>query len=514
MAPANRFQGWLESLGEAWKVRLRGWVSAVIALGMEAYADHLGAKLAAQLKPLLDKMEAEGLVPPEARPLFEELRSPTGETAYGLANTLSASMLGSTLGMMMDYLLRPIREQASKLPGFWLPEPALLTAIMRREKLPMEWWYKGMAQNGIGKEWADPYLNASFLRFPSEKIGEIWLRDPKKWDWLWDDLRQIGVDPTRAEALRELIYKVPGHQDVINFAVREVYTPEIAEKFGQYTEFPEAAVKDALAAGIRREDLIKYWAAHWELPGVAQGYEMLHRGVIDEATLMLLLRSRDVMPYWRDKLLKISYSPYNRIDARRMWDLGVLDDAQLTQAYLDQGYDEEHAGNLTLWTKLFMRTPQLIARYKGGWINAEQVKAELVELGLTPARAEWVWQTKVRQEAPARTEKERDLTKAEIVAAVRKGLLAWEEAVAQLQQLGYDPLEADLILAIGVEVEEGLPTDELRTRVDTVRRMRRQGTITREQEIVSLTSLGLDIGLATAYADNDDLRLTKAAQEA
>ncbi len=62
---------------------------------------------------------------------------------------------------------------------------------------------------------------------------------------------------------------------------------------------------------------------------------------------------------------------------------------------------------------------------------------------------------------------------------------------------------------VDVEVVEEAPTTELNIRVDTLRRLRRQRIITREGEISELINLGLDSGLAQAYADNDDLRLAK-----
>ncbi|GAH93918.1 unnamed protein product, partial [marine sediment metagenome] len=44
---------------------------------------------------------------------------------------------------------------------------------------------------------------------------------------------------------------------------------------------------------------------HWSLPSPSQGFEMLHRGVIDEAELNMLLRALDIMPFWREKLTKV-----------------------------------------------------------------------------------------------------------------------------------------------------------------------------------------------------------------
>ncbi|GAI14199.1 unnamed protein product, partial [marine sediment metagenome] len=65
--------------------------------------------------------------------------------------------------------------------------------------------------------------------------------------------------------------------------MREVYTPEIAEAFGQFDgldEVVERASADIKAIGLTKETFAKYWAAHWMLPSVGQGFEMVHRAVI------------------------------------------------------------------------------------------------------------------------------------------------------------------------------------------------------------------------------------------
>ena len=80
------------------------------------------------------------------------------------------------------------------------------------------------------------------------------------------------------------------------------------------------------------------------------GYEMLHREVITQQELELLLKSSDVMPFWRDKLTQISFSPLTRVDVRRMHSVGVLSEAEVTRAYKDLGYDEVNAKRLTDFT--------------------------------------------------------------------------------------------------------------------------------------------------------------------
>jgi hypothetical protein len=81
------------------------------------------------------------------------------------------------------------------------------------------------------------------------------------------------------------------------------------------------------------------------------GYEMLHRGVITDGELDLLMRTQDVMPYWRDKLKQISYNPLTRVDVRRMFDMGILSYDEVVRAYKDIGYNEENAQRLAQFTQ-------------------------------------------------------------------------------------------------------------------------------------------------------------------
>ncbi|GAH79863.1 unnamed protein product, partial [marine sediment metagenome] len=70
--------------------------------------------------------------------------------------------------------------------------------------------------------------------------------------------------------------------------------------------------------GLSKEWSERYWAAHWNLPSPQQGFEMLHRGVINVSELNMLLRALDVMPFWRDKLTAIAFRRLTRVDIRRM----------------------------------------------------------------------------------------------------------------------------------------------------------------------------------------------------
>jgi len=167
---------------------------------------------------------------------------------------------------------------------------------------------------------------------------------------LIERFKELGYSPQDAEALADLKFYIPPPQDLITMAVRDVFNPERVAEFKQNEDFPEEFAFWAEQQGISRDWAEKYWQAHWVLPSVQMGYEMLHRRVIDEQQLRNLMSAQDIIPGWRDALIAISYSPYTRVDIRRMYDVGVLNEQQVFEAYQDIGYDKVKARTLTDFT--------------------------------------------------------------------------------------------------------------------------------------------------------------------
>jgi len=177
-----------------------------------------------------------------------------------------------------------------------------------------------------------------------------------------NDLRMRGYNETRAEILLRTGFQVPDLAalysmnlrglpgGLITMAVRDVFNPERVAEFQQSEDFPEEFAFWAEQQGISRDWAEKYWQAHWVLPSVQMGYEMLHRRVINEQQLRNLMSAQDIIPGWRDALIAISYSPYTRVDIRRMYDVGVLNEQEVFEAYQDIGYDKVKARTLTDFT--------------------------------------------------------------------------------------------------------------------------------------------------------------------
>jgi len=114
-------------------------------------------------------------------------------------------------------------------------------------------------------------------------------------------LKALDYAPTWRGKLLAIARRIPPISDMIRFAVREVYSPDVRARFGQDDDYPEAFTAKAALHGLSEEDAKAYWAAHWELPSTEQGFRMFHRSLIDKPTLELLLRAKDIMPFWRDK---------------------------------------------------------------------------------------------------------------------------------------------------------------------------------------------------------------------
>jgi len=187
---------------------------------------------------------------------------------------------------------------------------------------------------------------------------------------------------------------------------------------------------------------------------------MLHRGIIDENELKLLLRALDVLPYWRERLIKLSYVPYTRVDIRRMYQLGILNYDEVVRAYKDLGYDDEKARNLADFTVAYY-TPEdqseldqikLLTRgvyteaYKRGILSEIEFRNSLLELGYQDKDVELLVQL-ARAERDVIESKPQYLPRKErittiILEAYNRGVIAANEVVQHLEWVGYTEQES------------------------------------------------------------------------
>ena len=390
-----------------------------------------------------------------------------------------------------------IRDLAYQIPNaMLLVQAGLLQEISTDEII------KDIQIADIHPDYAQKYYDAILTKPASIDVIAYELRKDPELTNLPDELHKIGIHPNYHQLYKELAYQIPPVQDIITMAVREAFTPDIAQRFGQYEGLPLEYVDWAGKKGLTKEWAERYWAAHWSLPSVQQGFEMLHRGIITPDELQLLLRALDVMPFWRNKLVEMSYRPLTRVDVRRMFRVGTLDESGIKKAYRDVGYSDTNAdlmadftirhtrqalsafssrdvisayikrfideGNATQllrdigvrpeeiqniittanykrqWAFKTERTDAIENLYKKGRIDETQARRELEDLGLPADHIHTLLQQWI-----ARVEdvKVPTWTTAQTLAFLKKQLITPDRAVAELRLLGYNDERISVYLA-------------------------------------------------------------------
>lgn len=217
-------------------------------------------------------------------------------------------------------------------------------------------------------------------------IGDVFAMVNRGWMTADEGIRNIrasGIrDLEQAERMLKMRLFVPSPSDAIRFAVREVWNEDVVRRFGYDDAFPAAfgywASKSGLDYDVRAAFpdagssgsipwSQAFWRAHWEVPSPTQAYSMLHRlrpnrigqwadslpslkpFTIQEASD--LLGVADYAPGVRDWLLAISYHPLTRTDVRRMNRLGVIEGEELTESFMDLGYNRADAEKLRKFTE-------------------------------------------------------------------------------------------------------------------------------------------------------------------
>lgn len=220
------------------------------------------------------------------------------------------------------------------------------------------------------------------------QITDLWLRDKISRHHAEVMLAQKGYDDEQIKSILILTRSIPTVSEQVRYMVRNVFDPDIVKAFDLDAEFeqkiaPGMALADiqrfheghqvpgadkfpmlawSRANGVSWDQFRAEWRAHWSIPSPTQLYEMYRRlrpskwkdgkgpGQYGLATTIddvrRALGENDVLGFWRDRFLAISYHPLGRIDIRRAFNLGIMSEAEASEAYQDIGYEAKDADRL------------------------------------------------------------------------------------------------------------------------------------------------------------------------
>lgn len=274
-----------------------------------------------------------------------------------MAIGIGTMLVGGVVGGLLQSVFPPAQDFLSKesydiFPLKILP-PAEILNLYYKNEISESQLKQYLRENGYDDDYAELLLKSGYQKLGVNDYVQAWRRGIIDEDTLDKSLKALRINDTDIRIYKQVSEYFPTPADLTTFAVREVYSPEIRSRFGLDLDRPQRYLDEARKAGLPQEQAQNYWAAHWQLPSPLQGFEMLHRQVIDSEDLSKLLKALDIVPFWREKLEQISYSPLTRVDVRRMYGLGVIDEEGVHKAYRDIGYNDDNAKLLTEFTKKY-----------------------------------------------------------------------------------------------------------------------------------------------------------------
>jgi len=311
----------------------------------------------------------------------------------------------------------------SGVQGLWnrlFPyQPRPVDTIIRLRLLSLiddETYRNWMRRYGYGTEVADDILRAARNYLTAAEIARAYYRErgpgkPSEADLnaIAAELERRGFSPEDAKKFALIAHPYPSPSDVITWAVREAFSPEVVARWGLDEAYPAELDEWGRAVGWTPEILRYYWRAHWQWPSPTQAAEFVHRTNVkwwsgprfSPEDYDMILRLADYVPGTIPLFRATLYNPFTRVDVRRMHKLGVLSDEDLVDAYKELGYDDFKAQKLAEFTIKYnadeepseerVLTRSLIERaYDLGLLNRSEAKQALQEIGYSEEKAEFV----------------------------------------------------------------------------------------------------------------------------
>lgn len=254
-------------------------------------------------------------------------------------------------------------------------------------------------------------------------------------------LKMVGFPETEYENLKTVFTVYPNIQDIVRFAVREAYSDVQAEALGLDDERPGKFDEEAAKIGASESLSKNAWRAHWELVPIQFMRELLQRELIDLDQVRALLKAHDILPTFREPIIKAMYRPYTRVDVRRMYQDEVLDDTEIIKAYKEAGSNQHNAEKLAEWTikryhaeRKELTKSAILQLYKHKEFTLEETIEELRNIGYKEDVAQYMLLEFNLKESEKTLAKHRGYVKKAFV----NGFYTYEFAFQKLVDLGYN----------------------------------------------------------------------------
>lgn len=420
-----------------------------VRTGVDNFLEQMEQTLLSYSRPFVSRIkEAPGL-PPEIKDVLDRVNEPHAQLEIGAVLAVVGGILIGLIQGAIQPVARFMSYFVERITQTGRPDPASLWQMFRRGALEAKQRDSYLDDLGVSDRLKAAFGAISEVRPGLSELITLWLRGHLDTAAFHARLQQEGVPAEFITDIEHLAESTPGPGDLVRFALREVWRDDLRPELlspnapGRFFELMEKL-------GYAREFAEDFWAAHWEIPSVRQGFEMFWRlPGFGESELRQLLTRLDILPAYHDELMQIAYTPYTRVDVRRMYAAGILDADDVLTAYKDIGYDDTKARNM-----------------------ADFAIADAMET-------------------------DRDLTKADILNGYRDGVLTLSEANEMLQSINFSVEAATFLLA---RVDAKRAEKLINAEVAIIEDLYLNGDLTLLQVQERLTALGLPARQIELYA--------------
>lgn len=326
-----------------------GYVGTGIAKGVK----HVVVEAHKNLLPIFEDFMEETKLSEESR---KSIRKIAGAGEFGL-NAVTSFMLGHFLSPVISTSLSPVWRQLEQTTN-----KAIRSSLLSPIDL-------------IRAEWRGELTEAQIL----------------------DSLQKQGYEDEDIEALRNITLFYPSPADLVTWQAREVYEPEMIEKYGLTEELENVEKAPFYKSGMTDEQIRNFWIAHWQHPPWTVIRSMLFRTDLTEADVWDWFKTIEIPPFWRDKYIEIAYNPVTRVDLRRLYKSEIYDRDQVKAGYIALGNAPEIAEHLTAWTEeeyapdtKDLTKTEVLKNYRIGEISLDTAKTLLEVLDYNPDQIEFV----------------------------------------------------------------------------------------------------------------------------
>lgn len=168
-------------------------------------------------------------------------------------------------------------------------------------------------------------------------------------------MRELGyLESSTRENLFNVTYQVPTLTDITRLMVRDADDEELVQRFNLDAQFEQKyggqLRKWSQDQGVPELFAKYYWRAHWSIPSPTALFTFYHRLRNDQKfggpdklleDVRAALVQQDILPYWIDHYLAVSFHPMRLRDIRRSYQIGTLTEDEAKDAFTQLGYSDK-----------------------------------------------------------------------------------------------------------------------------------------------------------------------------